>query len=80
MSFVMCLQVLPLSTDIKSVYSKGSDDEQKFIQNLAMFLASYLKEHVQIVEKAAELHEQLGNTLRYVTLISQVSTKFTTSK
>jgi exportin-1 len=64
--------MLPLSTDIKAVYSKGSDDEQKFIQNLAMFLASYLKEHVQIVEKSGELHEYLASTLHYVTLISQV--------
>ena len=27
------------------------DDEQKFIQNLALFLCTYLKEHGQLLEK-----------------------------
>ena len=45
------LQILPLDTDIRGAYAKGTDDEQKFIQTLAMFLASYLKEHVQLLEK-----------------------------
>ena len=65
-------QILPLETDIKSAYTKGSDDEQKFIQNLALFLATYLKEHGQLIEKAADLRTQLMDTLRFVLLISVV--------
>ena len=48
---VLFFQILPLDTDIRGAYAKGTDDEQKFIQTLAMFLASYLKEHVQLLEK-----------------------------
>ncbi|GAV00127.1 hypothetical protein RvY_11018 [Ramazzottius varieornatus] len=65
-------QILPLDTDIRGAYAKGTDDEQKFIQNLAMFLASYLKEHVQLVEKTAELRPYLLEGLKYLLLISVV--------
>ena len=42
--------MLPLSTNIKDAYTNGRDDEQKFIQNLSLFLCSFLKEHGQIIE------------------------------
>jgi hypothetical protein len=42
-------QVLPLQTNLKDAYQKGTDDEQKFIQNLSLFLCTFLKE--QHVEK-----------------------------
>ena len=42
--------MLPLSTNIKEAYTNGRDDEQKFIQNLSLFLCSFLKEHGQLIE------------------------------
>jgi exportin-1 len=42
--------MLPLSTNIKEAYTNGRDDEQKFIQNLSLFLCSILKEHGQLIE------------------------------
>lgn len=68
----LCFQILPLDTDIRAAYAKGTDDEQKFIQNLALFLATYLKEHSSLVEKSADLRQHLMDTLRYVLLISVV--------
>lgn len=43
--------MLPLSTNIKEAYKNGQDDEQNFIQNLALFLCTFLKEHAAIIEQ-----------------------------
>ena len=37
------VSVLPQNTDIPKAYEQGSDDEQEFVQNLAIFLTSFLK-------------------------------------
>lgn len=52
-------QVLPLQTNLKDAYQKGTDDEQKFIQNLSLFLCTFLKEHAMLIERKQELHEVL---------------------
>ena len=44
-------QMLPLSTNIRDAYKNGQDDEQNFIQNLALFLCTFLKEHAAIIEQ-----------------------------
>ena len=36
---------------MRIAYANGADTEQKFIQNLALFLCTYLKEHGSLVEK-----------------------------
>ena len=43
-------QMLPLSTNIREAYKKGLDTEQFFIQNLALFICTFLKEHQQLIE------------------------------
>lgn len=43
--------MLPLSTNIREAYKNGQDDEQNFIQNLALFLCTFLKEHAAIIEQ-----------------------------
>lgn len=42
--------MLPSTVDMKSAYAAGSNDEQNFIQNLALFISIYLKEHGTLVE------------------------------
>lgn len=64
--------VLPLSTNIREAYASGSDQEQVFIQNLALFLCTYLKEHGQLIEKRSHTLSTLMNALRYLVLISEV--------
>jgi hypothetical protein len=48
--------MLPLTTNIKDAYKQGRDDEQNFIQNLSLFLSTYLKEHGQLVERRSDLN------------------------
>ena len=63
--------MLPVETNIKEAYANGVDVEQQFIQDLALFLCVYLKEHGNLVEKS-ELNEQLLKALHYLLLISEV--------
>ena len=51
---------------MKVAYANGADTEQNFIQNLALFLCTYLKEHGSLVEKdetRADLHVVSRNRL-----------------
>lgn len=43
--------MLPLDTNIREAYANGQDAEQQFIQNLALFLCTFLKERGSLVEK-----------------------------
>lgn len=63
--------MLPLQTDIKSAYACGQDQEQNFIQNLALFLCTFLKEHGCLAETAGQV-DVLRDALRYLVLISEV--------
>lgn len=63
-------QMIPLTLNIRDAYASGSDQEQQFIQNLAMFFCTYLKEHGQLVEKQAS--SELLKALQYLVLISEV--------
>ncbi|XP_059157239.1 exportin-1-like [Physella acuta] len=65
-------QMLPVETNIKEAYQGGTDDEQNFIQNLSLFLCTFLKEHAQLIEKKSELHVLLMEALHYLILISHV--------
>lgn len=47
--------MLPLTTNLKDAYGNGRDDEQNFIQNLALFLSSFLKEHGSLLEEKVSL-------------------------
>lgn len=64
-------QILPHDTNIREAYAAGQDQEQNFIQNLAIFLCTYLKEHGQFIEKK-QLNEMLLKALHYLVLISEV--------
>lgn len=63
--------MLPLTTNIREAYAAGRDQEQVFIQNLALFLCTYLKEHGQLIERKG-LTNVLIKAFRYLVLISEV--------
>ncbi|CAI9730357.1 exportin-1-like isoform X1 [Octopus vulgaris] len=65
-------QMLPLDTVIKDAYRKGTDDEQNFIQNLSLFLCTFLKEHVLLIERKNEYHNLLIQAHHYLIRISEV--------
>lgn len=47
------MNVLPLTINLADVYENSSDKEQNFIQNLALFLSTFLGIHLKRVEAAA---------------------------
>jgi len=51
--------MLPLTTSMKEAYKNGRDDEQNFIQNLSLFLCTFLRQHGQLIDKKMELHDIL---------------------
>nr|NVI73667.1 embargoed [Cucujiformia] len=63
--------MLPLSTNISEAYAQGLDQEQNFIQNLALFLCTFLKEHGTLAEQNIP-GDSVRDALRYLVLISSV--------
>ncbi|CAG8578666.1 1451_t:CDS:10, partial [Acaulospora morrowiae] len=63
--------MIPLSADIASIYDNSSNEEQEFIQNLALFLTSFLSAHLKIME-AQQDTSGLLTAHYYLLRISQV--------
>ena len=63
---------MPLSINLKDAYRNGTSDEQNFIQNLSLFLSTFLREHSALVEKNNEYRQILDDALSYLVLISEV--------
>ncbi|CAH0775387.1 unnamed protein product [Bemisia tabaci] len=64
-------KMLPPTTNIREAYAKGQDQEQHFVQNLAMFLCTFLKEHGSLIERKG-LNDELTTALHYLIMISEV--------
>lgn len=47
-------QVLPAGTNIAQAYSQGSDEDQAFVQNLALFFTTFFKCHMAALEAAPD--------------------------
>ncbi|CAF0774350.1 unnamed protein product, partial [Brachionus calyciflorus] len=65
-------QMVPLSINLRDAYQQGSLDEQNFIQNLSLFLTSFLREHGTLIEKNPQQKQLLECALEYLVLISEV--------
>jgi hypothetical protein len=53
-------------------YEKGTEEDEKFVQNLAMFLTTFLKEHLVLIETQPDLQQHLITALSYLINISYV--------
>lgn len=53
-------------------YEKGTEEDEKFVQNLAMFLTTFLKEHLSLIETQPDLQQSLITALSYLINISYV--------
>ncbi|CAF1524233.1 unnamed protein product [Adineta ricciae] len=71
-TMVQLKTVLPLTIDLKTVYRAAKDEDQNFIQNLALFLSSFLKEHGLLIERSNVYKQTLIEALQYLVLISEV--------
>ena len=69
-TMVQLEQMLPLSINIREAYAKGHDAEQNFIQNLAMFLCTMLRQHGALMERSES--RNVLKALQYLLLISEV--------
>ena len=63
-------QILPRSVKIAEAYANGGDDEQAYIQNLAIFLTQFFKHHVSLLEQTQENQAHLLVGLEYLLNIS----------
>ena len=54
------------------VYENSSDDDQEFVQNLALFLTSFLSSHLRIIEQSPATQDMLINAHYYLIKISRV--------
>ncbi len=61
-----------MEINLRDAYRNGSSEEQNFIQNLSLFLTSFLKEHVGLIEKNSDHTLLLQDALNYLVLISEV--------
>ena len=46
----MLMDQVPDDVDFNATYMSGSNEDQKFLSNLAQLLATFLKEHYKLVE------------------------------
>lgn len=53
-------------------YENGTEEDEKFVQNLALFLTTFLKEHLPLIEGNAELKPALVSSFSYLVRISYV--------
>lgn len=65
------VQMIPADTNMNQIYANGNDEEQCFVQNLAMFLCTFLRVHATLVEKR-ETAEAVNKALIYLVMISEV--------
>ncbi|XP_065370892.1 exportin-1-like [Calliphora vicina] len=64
-------QMINQNTSMNHIYANGCDSEQEFVQNLAMFLCTFLKEHGKLVEDVKYV-DYLNQALLYLVMISEV--------
>ena len=68
----VCKLITP-DTDIASVYATGNDSAQTFIRHLAIFITSFLKAHITLVENESDAtRAALGQTISILLRISRV--------
>ncbi|KAL7108097.1 hypothetical protein ACP275_06G093800 [Erythranthe tilingii] len=71
--FMVQLQgIVPPSTNFLEAYANGNNEEQAFIQNLALFFTSFYKSHIRLLESSQESINALLMGLEYLINISYV--------
>ncbi|KAG1655478.1 hypothetical protein FOA52_008673 [Chlamydomonas sp. UWO 241] len=72
--FITQLQaVVPPTVNIPDAYDTGTDEQQKFVQNLALFFTGFFKGHLQLFEATPESQSALLMGLDYLVSISYVA-------
>lgn len=64
--------ILPPGTNISAAYDQGTDDQQAFVQNLALFFTGFLRVHISTLEANVEAQAALLLGMDYLIHISYV--------
>ncbi|MEW5316465.1 MAG: hypothetical protein WDW38_007837 [Sanguina aurantia] len=64
--------VVPPTVVIPDAYEKGTDEQQKFVQNLALFFTGFFKAHIALLETDPKSQLALLQGLEYLVNISYV--------
>jgi exportin-1 len=66
-------KVITPETDIAAVWAQGAPNAQEFIRHLAIFITSYLKSHISLVESESDqTRAALGSSIQILLRISRV--------
>ena len=65
------MEMVPAHVDLQQAFAEGSSDEQDFVQQLGIFLATFLKSHSAALESQDDVHA-LGVALDYMVNVSRV--------
>lgn len=63
---------MPANVDIRAAYEAGTEEDQQFVQNLSLFLTSFLRQRLPLVESQLSLHPPLLLALEMLIKISYV--------
>lgn len=73
MVFVQQLQaIVPPSANIPEAYENGTDEEQAFLQNLALFLAGFFRAHIRLLKGDQAGQQLLLTGLEYLIKLSYI--------
>ncbi|EMG48924.1 CRM1 Exportin-1 [Candida maltosa Xu316] len=64
--------IIPIDANLKESYRVASSNDQSFLQDLAMFLCTFLANHLILLEKHEEAGELLQNALIYLLDLSRI--------
>lgn len=64
--------VIPPETNLKALYSLASSNDQLFLQDLAMFLCTFLSNHLLPLERTDSLRTLLLTALNYLINLSRI--------
>ncbi|GME79441.1 unnamed protein product [Ambrosiozyma monospora] len=64
--------VIPLDLDLKKTYRFANSSDQEFLQDLAMFLSTFLTNHLAPVEQSRELLPLLLDAHKYLVGLSRI--------
>ena len=64
--------VMPVTADLKATYANANGNDQSFLQDLAMFLTTYLARNRAFLESDESLRELLLNAHQYLIQLSKI--------
>lgn len=65
-------QIIPPSTNLKKSYSTANSNDQSFLQDLAMFLCTFLSNNLLLLEQIDEFRDLLNSGLYYLIELSRI--------